>query len=498
MTTSKMLSSWPSWKIFVLAAIGSAAGLGNVWRFPYMAYEYGGAAFFVAYLVCLALIGFPILLMESAVGQETGKAAPEALAKADKRGTFRFLGFWAVLSAAGVMSYYSVIMSWSVNYLISSPTLAWGADTERFFYETVLHRSSGIEEWGDIVLHIAVGLLLVWIFVYFILFLGMKSISRSVLILTPLPLFCLGILAINGVFLENAGEGLLYFFVPKWEQLLHTDIWIASAAQVFFTLTLGFGVMFAYGALFQKKADLVKSAFLVVLGDTFIAFVAGIAIFSTLGYMAGEEGVAVTEVVKGGPELAFIIFPKALTLLPSGAGNILAILFFLTILSLALTSAISLVQAVVSTVVDYFPKRDYSTLVLIVCTLLFFLSLPFAFGNGLYLLGIVDHFIVQYGIFAVGFTEVLVLAWGYGAENIRSFVNAHAKYPLGKWFSFLLLFFIPTILGGLVVQSAFVDFGRNYKGYETDALLEYGVIPTSVILLCAILLGILVRNWNRK
>lgn len=493
-----MLSSWPSWKIFVLAAVGSAAGLGNIWRFPYMAYEYGGATFFVAYLVCLALIGFPILLMESAVGQETGKAAPEALAKADKRGTFRFLGFWAVLAAAGVMSYYSVITSWSINYLISAPTLAWGADTKKFFLETILNTSEGIEIWGDPVLHVATGLLLVWIFVYFILFRGMQSISRSVLFLTPLPLFCLGILAINGVFLENAGEGLSYFFVPKWEQLLNIHLWVASAAQVFFTLTLGFGVMFAYGALFQKKADLVKSAFFVVLGDTLIAFVAGIAIFSTLGYMAGKEGVPLTEVFDGGPGLAFVVFPKALNLLPIGAGNILAILFFLAILSLALTSAISLVQSVVSVAADYFPRIDYSTLVLVVCAFLFCFSLPFTFQNGQYLLDVVDHFIVQYGIVAVGFTEVLVLAWGYGAENIRSFVNTHAEYPLGRWFSFLLCFFIPIVLGSLVVQSALKDIGINYKNYSPDALFSYGIIPSFSILFLAILLGIAVRVWKGK
>ncbi len=487
------IAEWPGSWVFVLAAIGSAAGLGNVWRFPYLAFEHGGAAFFIAYIVCLAIIGFPLLLLENAMGQKTGHAAPEAMGKGDKSGFLRFIGFWGVLAAALVMSYYSVVMSWSVNYLASSPGLRFAGDASDYFFNTVLRISEGPLDFGSVVPHIFVGLLVVWLFIYFALFQGMRSITKVVTFITPLPFIFLVTMAINGAFLSNSSAGLEFFLVPDWTKLLTAQIWSAAASQVFFTLTLGFGVMFAYGALLNKKVNLVKSAAFVVIGDTLVAFCAGLAIFSTLGYMAGVKEVAVADVVAGGPGLAFVVFPEALSLLPAG-GSIFASLFFITLLALALTSAISLVQAVVSVIMDYFSNWNYSIVVLGVCAVLFFMATPFSLQSGLYLLDIVDHFILNYGLMLVGLFEAVAIGWIFGAKRLREYINKTSKTNLKGWFDIAIMVVIPLVLALLTIQSLSADLLNPYEGYDEKALFIFGLFPVIMVLLLSFALGLVAKH----
>ena len=497
MSTKKtLLTSWPGHWTFVLAAVGSAAGLGNVWRFPYLAYEHGGAAFFIAYILCLVLVGFPLLLMENTMGQKTKKAAGEAMAAAHKSGVFRSIGFWGVLAASVVMGYYAVVMSWSVNFLVAAPSLAWAGDAKVFFFENILHLSDNISEKGEFLPHLLLGLLAVWTAIFLSLSRGMKSIATVVTYITPLPFFFLGILAINGLFLENAAEGLSFFFLPVFEKLLSFDLWIAAISQVFFTLTLGFGVMFAYGALLKKKTDIIAAVKAVIIGDTLVSFISGIAIFSTLGYMAGQQGVPVSEVVAGGPGLAFVVFPSALSILPFG-NSLFAILFFLTLLTLAITSAISLVQAIISMISDYCSVKNHTLVVFLVCAFLAASSLLYARSNGLYILDIVDHYIVNYGLVAVGLAEVIVLGWVFGSQKIQKYANRHAKKPLGNWYNFSVRYFVPFVLAAVLGNSITNDLSRPYEGYASEALFSYGVIPVVSTFCIALLLSIPTRNCHK-
>jgi len=488
MNAKKYLTSWPSSNLFVLAAIGSAAGLGNVWRFPYLAYEYGGAAFFFAYLVCLAFIGFPLLLSENALGQKTGKSAPGAMESLAPHGRWRVIGFWGIFAAIGVMSYYSVIISWTGNYLISSFDMPWQENAKDYFFNTVLHISDSVSSLGSFVPHLLLGLAITWIILYFVLFRGMQSVSKVITYITPLPFFLLLFLAINGLSLEGSSQGVLYFLLPKWEQLLHLDLWIAAASQVFFTLTLGFGVMFAYGALLSQKVDLIKTTTMIIIGDTIVALVAGISIFSTLGNMALQKGVPLPEVVANGPGLAFVVFPEALSMLPFGA-SIFSFFFFLTLLTLALTSAISLVQASLSVLGEYFPQIKYQYLVFATCSVLFLLSLPYALQGGLYLLDIVDHFLVNYGIILVGLIEIIVIGWIGGGTNIQKWVNKYSSRKLGPFFLLLLRYIIPGILLILISINIIQDIRHPYEGYPSPSLLFFGIFPVVLILFLALIFG---------
>lgn len=473
--------------MFILAAVGSAAGLGNVWRFPYLAYENGGAPFFIAYLGCLFLLGFPILLTELALGKKTEKAAPEALASFSG-GFFRFLGFWGIFSATVAMSYYAVVTAWAANYLAAAPSLAWGDDPKTYFFHDFLNLSDGIFSTGNLVPSILLGLLAIYAILYFSLFRGISSISKFVAIFTLMPFIFLGILAINGLFLPHAFDGLKFFFLPEisFSALFNIKIWIAAVSQVFFTLTLGLGVMIAYGALLKQKTDLIAAARAVVIGDTIVSIVAGTAIFSTLGFMAAKNGVPVSEVVASGPGLAFVVFPAAISLVPFGA-PIFATLFFATLLTLALTSAISLLKAIISAIEDLFPDFSHSKMVLAICLFFVTLSIPFAFQNGLFLLDIVDHFLVNYGLVAVGLFEIIAIAFFFPAEKLRDFINETAKKPIGKWFLFSLKIFIPVVLFSLISTNFFTDISKNYGDYPTRALLFFGIFPAVAALFLALL-----------
>ncbi len=484
---------WSSEWLFVLAAVGSAAGLGNVWRFPYLAYENGGAVFFVAYLVCLALIGFPILISELGIGQSTGKSAPEAMASVTKNNIFRFIGWMGVLSGAVVVSYYTVVMAWSANYLKFAPTLAWGEDTKNFFFNDFLQLSDGVETIGGFVPALVIATALIYVVLYFTLWKGVDSISIVAKFITPLPFILVTILAINALSLDGSIEGLRFIFVPEWSKLGDLSIWIAAASQVFFTLTLGFGTMFAYGALLKKDVDLVKTTAAVIIGDTFMSIIASTAIFGTLGYMASNQGVELTEVVASGVGLAFIVFPAALNLLPL-APDVFASFFFFSLFALALTSNLSLMQAVIGAIQDRWPCWRRHVTVAVIAILFFVASLFYTRANGLYLLDIVDHFVVNYALVAVGLLEMLAIGWWYNADKLRNALNEQAKIKLGNIFPWTLKIIVPLTLTYLIYNAASADLSANYESYPTESLLAYGVGTLVLIVLGGIALAKLVKE----
>ena len=216
---------WPSRWVFILAAIGSAAGLGNLWRFPFLAYEHGGAAFVVAMVVANLLIGIPLLALETGLGQMMQKGAADAFGAVKK--SFRYIGWVALAMGFMVLSYYMAVVGWGLNYLGGSFSLAWGDDTKAFFFNNVLHLSSGVGEVGGFSYPALAGLILAWGLVYFIVWKGVKSISRVVVWTATLPFVILGILLIRAITLPGASEGLSLFFIPDWSALLSTELWLA-------------------------------------------------------------------------------------------------------------------------------------------------------------------------------------------------------------------------------------------------------------------------------
>ncbi|MEW5945000.1 MAG: sodium-dependent transporter, partial [bacterium] len=297
---------WNSRLAFIMAAVGSAVGLGNVWRFPFICYESGGGAFLIPYFVALFTAGIPLMILEFGLGHMTRASAPVAFRKV-KPG-FEWIGWMAILVGLFVMSYYGVVMGWCFNYLRFAFTLAWGDDTQKFFLENFLNVSGGIGDLGGVVPAVVAGLALCWLCVFLCIYKGVETVGKVVMFTVPLPVVILVVFLVRGVTLPGALEGLTFYLKPDFAKLADPKVWLRAYGQVFFSLSIGFGVMIAYASFLPKKSDIVNNAFITSLLDAGTSFLAGLCIFSTLGYLARATGAGVADVVKGGPGLAFITY----------------------------------------------------------------------------------------------------------------------------------------------------------------------------------------------
>ncbi|MHC4531601.1 MAG: sodium-dependent transporter, partial [Planctomycetota bacterium] len=333
---------WNSRPSFIMAAIGSAVGLGNVWRFPYIAYSSGGGAFLIPYFVALFTAGIPMLILEMGLGQRMQKGAPLAFGAIRK--PLQWFGWWAAGLSAGIVIYYSTILAWSWVYLWHSFTQAWGDQPETFFVQSVLHRSAGPGEIGWPVLPLAIGMALTWFAIYLILRKGVRNVGNVVMVTVPLPLILLAILLVRGLTLPGAMDGIRYYLTPDFSKLTDIRIWLRAYGQIFFSLSVASGVMIGYGSYLGKKAEITNSAFITGLANCGTSFFAGFVVFSMLGYLAKVQGLTVSEVTTAGTGLAFIAFPTAISQLP--ALNILfGLIFFIALLTLGIDSAFALQEA---------------------------------------------------------------------------------------------------------------------------------------------------------
>lgn len=474
---------------FVLAAIGSAIGLGNIWRFPYIAYKFGGGAFLVAYIIVLILIGIPMLLLEFSIGYRFKGSAPYSFGKLSKERkisiNFEWLGWFAVLVEFGIVTYYSVIMGWSFDYLFYSLKTAWGENTREFFYQKVLGLTNSVFNLGKISWPIVMGLLFSWIWIVLSIWKGAKTVGKVVYVTVTMPWLLLLIFVIRGLTLPGAIQGVNYYLTPDWKELLNPALWHAAISQVFFSLTVGFGVMIAYASFLPEGSDVVNNAILIALADAATAFVAGFAVFSTLGYYANLQGVAVSEVMKSGPELAFVTYPTIISKLP--LSPFFGVLFFLMLLTLAIDSAFSLVEAFVAALMDKFgTKREFANIG--VALVAFLIGIFYTTGAGLYWLDIVDYFMNHFGLFTVALLESLVIGWLYGAEDMRQFANSVSERSIGKWWNVSVKFIVP-VSSLLIFVSALRDRIREpYGGYPRLAEALGGWIVLGVFLILSIYL----------
>lgn len=474
--------TWSSRWVFILAAVGAAAGLGNLWRFPYMVYENGGGAFLFAYLLILLVFGIPLVIMEVAFGQRSQTEIVQAYD--NTAGRFgRFVG-WLVLSiVALVIGYYAVIIAWGVDFLMASPTLAWGNNAQTFFHERILNLSSGPEVWGGFSWPVILGLMVAYVAAYFSIFKGLKSVGSVVKWTVPLPFIFLFILFVNSLFLPGSAEGFAYFLVPDWSALGNVSLWKDALSQAFFSMNIGFGLTILYASFNPQRQSVVQSGLLIAFGDALVSLVAGLAMFGTLGWMAVDQGVAISSVVESGPTLAFVTFPTALALLPFGA-KLFSILFFLSILTLAIDSLFAMIETVSATLRRQFtwPNRfTLKTWTALLCTGFFVWSLVFAGGNGLYRLDILDHFLFGHLFYATIVLQMIIIGWLLPVEKLRIYINHISDFTMPKAFNYLIRFIAPGVFIWVYVSALPSELEANYEGYPTDQILWWGIFP---LLLC--------------
>lgn len=478
---------------FILSAVGSAVGLGNIWRFPYVAYANGGGAFLIPYFVAIFTAGIPILILEYGMGHKYKGSTPLAIARGKKN--WEWLGWWPTINAFIILIYYSMILSWTINYLKLSFTKGWGNDTNTFFYNSFLNTSNSPLEFGGIVWNILIGIAFIWGINWFICYKGIKKgIEKVNKVLLPTLVFIMIVIAIRSINLEGAVKGLNTLFTPDWSMMLKHEVWIAAYGQVFFSLSLAMGIMMTYSSYLPKDTDINNSAFITGFANCGFEFLSAIAVFSILGYMATAQGVEVSKVVSSGVGLAFIVFPQVFTTMGS-IGTVLGVLFFLCLIFAGITSSVSLIQAVSAPFEDKFGwNRKYVVTVLAIIG--FLISIVFATGAGLYLLDIIDNFINNYGIVVVGFLEVVLIGWIITPDSIRNHTNKVSYFNIGKWWNIMIKFVSPAILIFMVLQILFKEFITPYGGYNLKELLLYGWGVVALGIIVALIIS--KKPWKDK
>ncbi len=327
---------WSSRFAFILAAAGSAIGLGNIWKFPYMAGVSGGGAFVLIYLLCVALVGLPILTAELYIGQKSQKNAVEAFEVTHKKGTlWKGVGYLGIIAAFLILSFYSVVGGWVLDFEVRSILGEFQSKSDDEI--SGLLGSLFSNPIRQLIFHFIFMMATIGIVVG-----GIKNgIEKWNRILMPALFVILAFLFLRSLFLPGFGEALNFLFSPQWDKL-SDKIVLDAVGQAFFSLSIGLGVMITYGSYLDKKENLLKIAFSVALMDTLIAIFAGIVVFSVVFTYQLEPA--------AGPKLVFQTLPVLFAKMTGG--YLVAVAFFLLISFAAFTSSISLLESVVTYLVD--------------------------------------------------------------------------------------------------------------------------------------------------
>ena len=435
----------------ILAAAGSAIGLGNIWRFPYITSENGGGAFILIYLGCILFLGLPLLVAEFAVGHNSKSNPIDAYSKIRKG--WGWLGALGIISVFLIMGYYFVIAGWTLNYTVASATNSIGTDFGGFF------SSFTTATWMP--------LIFTYIFIllnHFIIVGGVQGgIEKASKVMMPLLFAILIVLAVYSVWMPAGREALVNVFTPDFSKVTGKTF-LDAMGQAFFTLSVGMGAMLIYGSYFKDGTKIAGTAISVVSLDTIVAIIAAIIIFS-----AGVEDAA-------GPQLAFVAMPKVFSTMPMG--NVWATLFFLLLGLAALSSTISMHEAVTSYFVEKRGmSRNNGAIIVTIGTLLLATVASLSLGDwsgftvaGMNIFDLLDNFTAIVMLPLLGILTAIFVGWIWKKEDMKAELTAQGgidrkTYPVIRF----LLRYVCPILVSVVLVFGIMDFVKGLNSAPVDA-----------------------------
>lgn len=444
----KKRENWTSNLGFILAAAGSAIGLGNIWRFPFMVGSNGGAAFFLVYAVAILLIGFPVLVAEMSIGRKTQRNPVGAFKELAPDNTPWFIvGGMGVLAGFLILSYYSVVAGWSMAYIAKAIS---GFEAGTDFAAMFTQQTTGIAGpifWHAAFMAITIGIIRMGV---------VDGIQKATKILMPLLLGILVLLIFRSVSLEGAGEGLSFYLKPDFSKITIGTI-TDAIGQAFFTLSLGMGAMLTYGSYLSKKENIADNAIYVIIFNSGIAIMAGLAIIPAvfaLGYNPGA-----------GAGLTFITLPGVFANMPFGV--VFGVLFFVLLTIAALTSAISLLEVVVAYFVDEkdWDRKKASTIMGIT---IFIVGIPTVLGFSAWsevtIMGmsifdtydwIANNILLPLG----GLLTSIFAGYIWKSKNLIKEVNdSDSMVKIGSKYSFVLKYIVPVLILIIMVLNIVNSF----------------------------------------
>uniref|UniRef100_A0A667ZD22 Transporter n=1 Tax=Myripristis murdjan TaxID=586833 RepID=A0A667ZD22_9TELE len=499
---------------FIMSCVGFAVGLGNVWRFPYLCYKNGGGVFLIPYMLIVFIGGIPVFFLEIALGQFMKQGGVSAWNIAP---LFKGLGLASMVIVFFCNTYYIMILVWGLYFLLHSFTnpLPWATcghtwntpnctqdfrplpspttaattplllngscmDAEgmrspviEFWERKVLRLSGGLDEPGDISYEMVLCLIVTWIVVYFCIWKGVKSTGKVVYFTALFPYLVLVVLLAHGVTLPGALNGIVYYLKPDWSKLGEAQVWIDAGTQIFFSYAIGLGALTALGSYNRFHNNCYQDAFVLALINSGTSFFAGFVVFSVLGFMAAEQGVDISKVAESGPGLAFIAYPKAVTLMP--LAPLWAALFFFMLLVLGLDSQFVGVEGLITGIIDMLPPKSAlgslrrEVVVAVCCVTCFLIDMSMVTEGGMYVFQLFDYYSAS-GITLLwqAFWECVVVAWVYGADRFMDDVARMIGYrplPYMKW--------CWSYITPLVCVGVFLFHVVNYKPLTYNTVYTY-------------------------
>ncbi|XP_060687954.1 sodium- and chloride-dependent neutral and basic amino acid transporter B(0+)-like [Hemiscyllium ocellatum] len=506
--------NWTSKTDYLLSVIGSAVGLGNVWRFPYLAYRNGGGAFLIPYILMLAVAGMPMLFLETSFGQ-FASLGPVAVWKAVPM--LQGVGINIVLLEAFSIIPYTCILAYSLYYLFASfqsplPWAGcfswWGADetcsrtpkdplcnltlndgyftivnttwlqannktclngseisiphqgpSEQYWDKVVLRRTSSIDETGEIVWYLALCLFLAWLIIGAALSKGIKSSGKVVYFTATLPYVILTILLIRGLTLEGASKGIEFYIGSQsdFSTLADAQVWKDAAMQIFFSLSVGSGTLIALSSYNKFHNNCYQDAIVVCVVNCGTSVFAGFVIFSILGHMAHVQGKPVSEVAQSGFGLAFMAYPEIAAQLPWAP--LWSILFFLMLVTLAIDTMFAALEKLLTVLLDRFPKYLRSkrfALTCGICVLFYLFGLVSVTQAGIYWIHLIDHFCVGWVPIIVTLLELMGVSWLYGINRFIKDIEmmiGERNWLFWLWWRACWVFITPCLMAVLLIWS---------------------------------------------
>ena len=458
-------------RAFIMAAIGSAVGLGNIWRFPYTTYENGGGAFIIPYLIALLTAGIPLLFLDYAIGHRNRGGAPLSYRRVSPH--FEVFGWWQMMVNVIIGLYYAVVLGWAASYTYFSFTGAWGDKPIDFFIGEFLKMGdikNGVS--FEFVGMVTGPLIAMWIVALGVLSMGVqKGIAKASSVLMPVLVVMFMALVIYSLFLPGAAKGLDALFTPDWSKLSNPSVWIAAYGQIFFSLSIGFGIMVTYASYLKKESDLTGSGLVVGFANSSFEVLAGIGVFAALGFIATAQGQEVSEVAKGGIGLAFFAFPTIINKAPFG--EVLGVLFFGSLTFAALTSFISVIEVIISAIQDKIRIRRVKVTFIVGIPMMFVSVILFGTTTGLPMLDVFDKFVNYFGIVAVAFASLIAIVANEKLGLLGNHLNETSSFKVG-FFWRLCIVLTSGVLAFMLFSEGAKVFSEGYEGYPNWFVNTFG------------------------
>ncbi|XP_068216771.1 sodium-dependent nutrient amino acid transporter 1-like [Palaemon carinicauda] len=522
-------AQWTNQREFLLSCIAMSVGVGNIWRFPFIAYDNGGGAFLIPYILVLMFIGKPLYYMEFVLGQFSSYGTVKIWEICP---AFGGIGYGQAIAAWTVLTFYVSLMGLCVYYFFASFSSvlpwalcgSWASDacfdtnsTANFTSNGSIFVSAAEEYFKTVVLkvdpegfdnglgppdlYLTLCLIFSWLVVLLTQVKGVKSSGKASYFTAIFPYVVLLIMLIRGLTLPGAWKGVLYFITPRWEKLLDPGVWYAAVDQCFFSLSVGFGMVTIYSSFNPFRQNIYRDATIISFMDTFTCIFGGITIFSILGNLAETLGVSIEEVVRGGgTPLAFVSYPDALARFEY-VPQLFSSLFFFMLFTLGIGSAMGYNQVAITIICDEFPNVKQWQVTLLASLAGLLTGMLYTIPEGQHILTIVNYYGGGMPVIFLMIFELIGVMWIYGIKNFLRDIEFMLNRKMGIYWKVCWVFFNPLFLILVFIYGQIKFKGLNYGDYVFGDVANYsGMVITLVACLMLPLnfFVLLIKRWDNN